>query len=77
MRKSASFLTGLAIIGGLVMSAATPRADDGRASECRDVPSHSALRNALEAAPSSTGTVWCARSRSRATTVEISGPAAE
>ncbi|HET6957397.1 MAG TPA: heme-binding protein [Vicinamibacterales bacterium] len=50
MRKSASFLTGLAIIGGLVMSAATPRADDGRPSECRDVPSHSALRNALEAA---------------------------
>jgi len=50
MRKGASFLTGLAIIGGLAMSAATPRADDGRASECRDVPSHSALRNALEAA---------------------------
>jgi uncharacterized protein GlcG (DUF336 family) len=50
MRKSASFLTGLAIVGGLTIGAATPTADDSLAPDCRDVPSHSALRNALEAA---------------------------
>jgi uncharacterized protein GlcG (DUF336 family) len=50
VRNSASFLTGLAIVGGLTIGAAVPRADDTRAPDCRDVPSHSALRNALEAA---------------------------
>ena len=55
MRKSISILARLAIIGSLSFSTATAYADDERSSECRDVPSHSALRNALEAAQGATG----------------------
>jgi uncharacterized protein GlcG (DUF336 family) len=55
MRKSISILARLAIIGSLTLSAATAYADDERSSECRDVPSHAALRNALEAAQGATG----------------------
>jgi uncharacterized protein GlcG (DUF336 family) len=40
----------LAMIGVLMGGAAAAAADDGRPSECRDVPSHSALRAALKAA---------------------------
>ena len=50
MQKSVSFLTGLAMIGGLLLGAGAARADDERSSACRDVPSHAALRAALEAA---------------------------
>jgi uncharacterized protein GlcG (DUF336 family) len=38
------------VIGCLAFGAATARADDERSADCRDVPSHSALRAALEAA---------------------------
>src|SRR6185295_6689617 len=48
--KSVSFLTGLAMFGGLLLGVGTARADDERSSACRDVPSHAALRAALEAA---------------------------
>jgi uncharacterized protein GlcG (DUF336 family) len=51
MRKNASILAGVAIIG-LAFGAAAARADDGRAAECRDLPSHAALRAALAAAQS-------------------------
>ena len=50
MQKSVSFLTGLAMMSGLLLGAGTARADDDRSSACRDVPSHAALRAALEAA---------------------------
>jgi uncharacterized protein GlcG (DUF336 family) len=50
MRKYASILTGFAVIGCLALGAAPARADDDRPSDCREVPSHSALRAALEAA---------------------------
>jgi uncharacterized protein GlcG (DUF336 family) len=50
MRKSASIVSGWAVIGCLAFGAATARADDERSADCRDVPSHSALRAALEAA---------------------------
>ena len=50
MRKKLSFLAAGALISGLVCGVSTVRADDDRPSDCRDVPSHSALRNALEAA---------------------------
>ena len=49
MHKDVSFLTGLAMAGCLLFNASTARADDER-SACRDVPSHAALRAALEAA---------------------------
>jgi uncharacterized protein GlcG (DUF336 family) len=49
MHKGVSFLTGLAMAGWLLFNAGTARADDER-SACRDVPSHAALRAALEAA---------------------------
>ena len=49
MHKGVSFLTGLAIAGCLLTNAGTARADDN-GSACRDVPSHAALRAALEAA---------------------------
>jgi uncharacterized protein GlcG (DUF336 family) len=49
MHKGVSFLTGFAMAGCLLFSAATARADDER-SACRDLPSHAALRAALEAA---------------------------
>jgi uncharacterized protein GlcG (DUF336 family) len=50
MRKSASVTAVLATITCLVLGSATARADDDRSPDCRDVPSHSALRVALEAA---------------------------
>ena len=50
MQTSVSLLTGWAVIGCLALGGATARADDDRAPDCRDVPSHSALRAALEAA---------------------------
>jgi uncharacterized protein GlcG (DUF336 family) len=51
MQKSVSFLTGLAVIGCLVAGGRTVGADDDRSSSaCREVPSHAALRAALEAA---------------------------
>jgi uncharacterized protein GlcG (DUF336 family) len=50
MHKDVSFLTGLAIAGCLLFNAGTARADDDRSGPCRDVPSHAALRAALEAA---------------------------
>ena len=49
MHKGVSFLTGLAIAGCLLTNAGTARADDN-GSACRDMPSHAALRAALEAA---------------------------
>jgi uncharacterized protein GlcG (DUF336 family) len=49
MRKSASILTGLATIACL-MAGSAARADDDRSPDCREVPSHSALRAALELA---------------------------
>jgi uncharacterized protein GlcG (DUF336 family) len=45
-----SFMMGLVTIGFLLLGAGTARADDDRLSVCRDVPSHAALRAALEAA---------------------------
>jgi uncharacterized protein GlcG (DUF336 family) len=50
MRKSASVLTVSATIICLVLGSAAARADDDRSADCRDVPSHSALRAALETA---------------------------
>ena len=50
MQKSVSFLTGSVMMGCLALGAATVRADDDRSAACRDVPSHAALRAALEAA---------------------------
>jgi uncharacterized protein GlcG (DUF336 family) len=50
MHKSVSFLTGVTMMGCLLLGAGTARADDDRSAACRDVPSHSALRSALEAA---------------------------
>ena len=50
MHKNVSFLTSLAMTSCLLFAAATARADDDRLSACRDVPSHAALRGALEAA---------------------------
>jgi uncharacterized protein GlcG (DUF336 family) len=49
MRKSALILGGLMIVG-LSLGAGTARADDERSADCRDLPSHAALRAALEAA---------------------------
>jgi uncharacterized protein GlcG (DUF336 family) len=50
MHKSVSFVMGVATVGCLLLGAGSARADDDRSSACRDVPSHSALRAALEAA---------------------------
>jgi uncharacterized protein GlcG (DUF336 family) len=50
MRKNVSFLTGLALISCVLLGASAPHADGDRSSGCRDVPSHAALRAALEAA---------------------------
>jgi uncharacterized protein GlcG (DUF336 family) len=50
MHKSVSFVMGVAAIGWLLVGANSVRADDDRSSACRDVPSHGALRAALEAA---------------------------
>src|SRR5712671_7970736 len=50
MRKNASILTGLAVIGCLMLGAAPACADDDRSPDCREVPSHSVLRAALESA---------------------------
>jgi uncharacterized protein GlcG (DUF336 family) len=50
MQKNGSWLAGAAIVGFLVLGAGTSRADDGRAAACRDLPTHSALGAALEAA---------------------------
>jgi uncharacterized protein GlcG (DUF336 family) len=50
MHKSVSLFTSLAMTGCLLFAAGTARADDDRPSACRDVPSHGALRAALEAA---------------------------
>jgi uncharacterized protein GlcG (DUF336 family) len=50
MRKSVSMLTGLFVTACLVSGAATTLTADDRSSDCRDVPSYSALRTALEAA---------------------------
>jgi uncharacterized protein GlcG (DUF336 family) len=49
MRKILWLLTGLAAVGGLLIGARATGADEN-ASACRDVPSHGALRAALEAA---------------------------
>src|SRR4249920_467723 len=46
MRKNLSCLMGVV----LLLAAGTARADDDRSSACRDLPSHAALRGALEAA---------------------------
>jgi uncharacterized protein GlcG (DUF336 family) len=50
MLKSVSFVMGLATVGCLLLGTITVGADDDRSSVCRDVPSHGALRAALEAA---------------------------
>jgi uncharacterized protein GlcG (DUF336 family) len=50
MRKSGSFLTGVFVMTVMLSGAVAAGADDGRSSDCRDLPSHSALRAALEAA---------------------------
>lgn len=50
MQKHVSWLSGLAVIGFLVLGAGTARADDDRPPACRDLPTHGALRAALEAA---------------------------
>jgi uncharacterized protein GlcG (DUF336 family) len=50
MQKNVSWLAGLAVVGFLLLGAGTARADDDRNPACRDLPSHAALRAALEAA---------------------------
>jgi uncharacterized protein GlcG (DUF336 family) len=50
MRRNVSFLTGLALVVCVLLGAGAPRADGDRPAACRDVPSHAALRAALEAA---------------------------
>jgi hypothetical protein len=50
MHKSVSFVMGVTAMGCLLLGAGSVRADDDRSSACRDVPSHGALRAALEAA---------------------------
>jgi uncharacterized protein GlcG (DUF336 family) len=50
MRKNVSFLTTLAMVGCVLLRAGAAYADDNRPMGCRDVPSHAALRAALEAA---------------------------
>jgi uncharacterized protein GlcG (DUF336 family) len=50
MRKIVSVLTGLAAIGCLLIGVGATGADEDRSPGCRDVPSHAALRTALEAA---------------------------
>jgi uncharacterized protein GlcG (DUF336 family) len=49
MRKMVGVLTGLAVVGGLLIGVRATGADEDR-SACRDVPSHEALRIALEGA---------------------------
>jgi uncharacterized protein GlcG (DUF336 family) len=49
MQKNVSWLAGLAVVGFLSVCADTARADDDR-SACRDLPTHGALRAALETA---------------------------
>jgi uncharacterized protein GlcG (DUF336 family) len=49
MRKMVFVLTGLVTVGGLLIGVRSTGADDDR-SACRDVPSFTALRTALEAA---------------------------
>jgi uncharacterized protein GlcG (DUF336 family) len=51
MHKKRSFVTGLLMVGLLMVGAAAMRAaDDNQPSGCRNLPSHGALRSALEAA---------------------------
>ncbi len=50
MKRHAAFVTSIALIGFLGISAGTSRADDEHRSDCKDLPSHAALRNALDAA---------------------------
>ena len=47
MQKNVSWLT---VVGFLFLCVGTARADDGRTHACRDLPTHGALRAALEAA---------------------------
>jgi uncharacterized protein GlcG (DUF336 family) len=50
MRKSVSILTGVFMMTAMVVGAVRAGAEDGRSSDCRGLPSHSALRAALESA---------------------------
>ena len=50
MQKNVSWLAGLAVVGFLWLGAGTAQADDERSTACRDLPTHAALRAALEAA---------------------------
>ena len=50
MRKNVGFLGGVALVACVVLGGIAARADGERPAACRDVPSHAALRAALEAA---------------------------
>jgi uncharacterized protein GlcG (DUF336 family) len=50
MTKNLPFLAGLALVGWLGLGVGTARAQDDRPGPCRGLPSHAALRGALEAA---------------------------
>ena len=50
MKKSVLSVLMLAVVGFLFLSSGATRADEGGSSVCRDLPSHAALLNALDAA---------------------------
>ena len=50
MKKSVLSVLMLAVVGFLFLSSGATRADEGGSSVCRDLPSHGALLNALDAA---------------------------
>src|SRR3954466_1587809 len=50
MHTRFSLLTSLVVISGALLVSSPVRADDDRSSACRDLPAHSVLRAALEAA---------------------------
>jgi hypothetical protein len=45
--KNLRLTMGLVMIGAVIAGSVTARADDDRSAACRDLPSHSALRQAL------------------------------
>lgn len=50
MTRNPGFVSSLVLVGSLVLGAGAVRADDGQSNACKDLPSHSALQAALEAA---------------------------
>lgn len=50
--KNLQLTIGLVVIGAVIAGSVPARADDDRSAACRDLPSHSALRQALITAQS-------------------------